>query len=470
MIDRFASVRFTIGICILLAAVSLLGTVVPQGLDPREYTARYGEFPGRILTGLGIADLYHSWGFILLLCVLAINLLACTGKRFPAVWRSLRRDPSVPSDATFEGWRNVDRFSVGLREGWADTLAETLTRTLGKPRRDAVLSSGDRVFLFERNRVSRMGPYLVHVSILIILAGALVGALFGFKGNMILPEGASDNGVRLKRVNERHTLDFHIRCNRFEVEFYPNGTPREYRSEVSILDRDGQTVIRDADIRVNHPLTFRGITFYQSTYGELSSVVLDVLERETGEHVRLEVEPRTPFPLPGESGDRGWVVKFVPNMRIPPQMVAMTRFDRSDLGPAVQVSVFSRETGFGEPFWVLKDSSEPEETREGRYHFKLDSFRSVPYTGLQVAYDPGTPLVWAGCILLIIGFVISFLLDHEVLWVSAAEGKDGRRVEVRVAGRVARHPGSYAERFAERVAGLRDALGAAMGGASQPPA
>jgi cytochrome c biogenesis protein len=461
IVDRFSSIRFTIAICILLAAVSLLGTLVPQNANPQDYTRMYGEVLGPLVSKLGIADIYHSAGFIFLLCLLAANLVACTGKRFPAVWRSLRREISVPSDTEFKSWRNRDAFALentGRAGDWdAAGLAVKLSGALGKTGRETVLPSGGRLFLFERNRISRVGPYLAHVSSLLILAGALVGAWFGFKGTLILPEGGTEDSIWLSQGHEQLALGFQIRCNRFVIDLYPNGAPREYRSEVSILDEEGD-LIRDAVIRVNHPLTFQGITFYQSTYGDLSTVVLDVKDRESGQQAQVETEVRIPFPLPGESGDRAWIMNVRENMKIPPQMVEMTRFKQENLGPGVQVRIFSKGQGFGDPFWVLKDFPELEESREGKYRFTFNTVQSTAYTGLQVAHDPGTPLVWTGCILLIVGFILSFLLDHEVLWVAAEPGEDNR-VEVRVAGRATRHPAGYAARFDKRKAAIRNALG-----------
>jgi len=459
--DRFSSIRFTIAICILLALVSLLGTVVPQNAGPEDYVRLYGEVLGPLVPRLGISDIYHSAGFSLLLCLLAANLVACTAKRFPAVWRSLRREIAVPADTEFTSWRNCDAFvaaSPGPDGAWEPAdLARRLCGALGRKGRETELPSGRRVFLFERNRIARVGPYLAHVSILLILAGALAGAWLGFKGSLILVEGESKESVWLSREHRDLPLEFQIRCDRFAVDLYPSGAPREYRSEVSLLDGNGR-VIRDAVVRVNHPLTFRGITFYQSTYGEMTEVVLNVKERLTGKQARVETELRTPFPLPGDSGDRGWVLSFKENMKIPSQMVEMTKFERESLGPAAQVGVFSKDSGFGEPFWVLKDFPGLEASRGGKYLFDLEAFRSTPYTGLQVTRDPGTPLVWTGCVLLILGFALSFLVDHEVLWVSAEPAGQGR-VAVRAAGRTTRHPAGYAARFQKRKAALRKAFG-----------
>jgi cytochrome c biogenesis protein len=79
--------------------------------------------------------------------------------------------------------------------------------SLGKRCRETGVTSGARVFLFERNRISRIGPYLTHVSILLVLTGALIGSWFGFKGLMILPEGATEDSLSLREGKERSQLD-----------------------------------------------------------------------------------------------------------------------------------------------------------------------------------------------------------------------------------------------------------------------
>jgi cytochrome c biogenesis protein len=106
---------------------------------------------------------------------------------------------------------------------------------------------------------------------------------------------------------------------------------------------------------------------------------------------------------------------------------------------------------------VLKEFSGENQNRLGPYHFRLQDHRSNYYTGLQVARDPGTPLVWGGCALLIIGFLMALLMDHEILWVSSKRERDGR-VVLCLAGRAVRHPAVYSARFEKRRAALRRAI------------
>ena len=56
-----------------------------------------------------------------------------------------------------------------------------------------------------------------------------------------------------------------MRLDQFSVSFYSSGAPKEFKSTVTILEGDRQVLTES--IRVNHPLTYKGISFYQSSYG-----------------------------------------------------------------------------------------------------------------------------------------------------------------------------------------------------------
>ena len=64
-------------------------------------------------------------------------------------------------------------------------------------------------------------------------------------------------------------LGFEVRCEKFNVDFYPTGAPKEFRSILTILE-NGQPVpgYKDVKVIVNQPLSYKGITFYQSSYGQ----------------------------------------------------------------------------------------------------------------------------------------------------------------------------------------------------------
>jgi len=456
LFEKIAGIRLTIFLCILLALVSLIGTLIPQKLPASQYASSYGPVAGRIIASLGFSDIYHSVGFILLLCLLAINLLACSLKRFPSVWRATRREHPVPADRQFKSWKHRESLVLSRAdEDLEERFEEVVSRALGKKPEQKLESIEERVFFVEKGRYARYGPYVAHLGILIILLGGVVGIFFGFKGTVSLPEGQEAEAAWSADKGETIPLGFRIRCRRFVLLQYPDGSPKEYRSEVSLLNGEGATIL-DGDIRVNHPLTYKGITFYQSTYGRILEASLRIRNQESGQEIDVTVELNKPFPLPGDPHVRAMAVDFHENLQIPAEMQRRTFFPRTSLGPAVRL-VTLHDKGFGRPFWVFKDFSGKTQNRQGPYHFRMQGYRWVYYTGLQVARDPGTPLVWTGCVLLIAGFLMALLMDHEILWVSSRREGDGR-VVLCLAGRTVRHPAVYAARFEKRRAAFRRAV------------
>ena len=335
VISILSNVRLTIILLIVITLASILGTLIPQNLHFPEYVELYGPEKAKLILKLGLIDLYHTPGFIVLLSFLAINLIACTWKR-------------------------------GL---------------------------------------SRLGPTLTHVSILVILLGGVVGAISGFSGMLILHEGEQASEVSIRKSGEQIPLGFRVRLNRFIFEQYPNGMPKEYRSEVTLLDNQGRK-IRDAHIRVNHPIKQNGITLYQSTYGMDPQVELEVTNHETGETVLLKAALHSPVDLPGGEGDQAVVAQFTQDFQPPERMRQMTSFPHH-MGPAAKLRV--RVKGeVSDFFWVFQRLPEHGRNRVEPYQFTLKDFSQAAYTGLEAARDPGTSLIWLGCILLMVGTTASF--------------------------------------------------------------
>ena len=115
---------------------------------------------------------------------------------------------------------------------------------------------------------------MVHLSIVIVLSGAIVGSFFGFDGFVNIPEGGSANRIQLRNSKDMRPLGFEVRCDDFDVSFYDTGAPKEFRSNLKIIE-NGKKVF-EKDIVVNDPLRYKGINFFQSSYGSMPPKNLDL--------------------------------------------------------------------------------------------------------------------------------------------------------------------------------------------------
>lgn len=263
----FASVQLTVVLLLALALTSIIGTLIPQNQSPQEYLRAFGQFRYTLFSVLDLFDMYHAWWFQLLLILLTANIIVCSLDRLPRFWRTVMVKKAPLRRSRFK--RAGARATVatgGEPEKVVQWVAQSVAKGFGRPRRE---TDGEIVsFYVDKWRWSRLGVYVVHFSIVLLLIGGLVGSLFGFDGFVNIAEGETVDMIRLRSGNQGLKLPFKIRCDDFNVRFYPTGEPEEFRSALTLLDADDQVLTRK-EIIVNDPLRYQGISLYQSNYGEL---------------------------------------------------------------------------------------------------------------------------------------------------------------------------------------------------------
>ena len=156
------------------------------------------------------------------------------------------------------------------------------------------------IYLLERGRYRPVGPYLIHVALLLILAGALIGKFWGVDGQPVHRPGGG--GRRLSGgAQAEKPLNFQVRLDKFQVSYYePGSSPKEFRSDLTFM-QDGREVSR-ATCRVNEPVSFGGLTFYQSSYGSLSTGPIRLNVQLGDLNQSIEAPFRQAVELPGDRG------------------------------------------------------------------------------------------------------------------------------------------------------------------------
>ena len=103
----------------------------------------------------------------------------------------------------------------------------------------------------------------MHVSFIIILAGALTTHLFGLQGSIHIR--MNENPIQNFKTaeNEEHKLPFSISLKDFHTEYYPGTTtPMDYVSTIIIHDNKNT----EGSVSMNKIFKYSGYRFYQSGY------------------------------------------------------------------------------------------------------------------------------------------------------------------------------------------------------------
>lgn len=382
----FNSALLAVVLMLLIGVGSSVGTVLPQDQGPRVILeSQFPEWVKQALLLIKAHDVYHSFWFNFLLALLFINLAVGTYVRFPPIWRRLLMDrPRTPPLANLP-----ERLALGMIPG------PTALASLQK-RGYAVQALPEGGYFLERDKWVRWGPTLIHLSLFLIIIGAMWGGLRGIKASLPILPGEGITGPEvveaafLKGSWPVAPRPFRLQLEDFRIELRPSGQAKQYYSQVRI-EEPGQPP-RLERVWVNEPLIVDGVYFYQSFWG------IGALRCQVGKG------PTQRMPLQ-QAKVGGYMSK---PFRVGQQEVMW--FLRSMEEPAILV-----ETKAFKPLGQLVPGLS---ASVGGERLSLDRYEL--YSGFEAKADPGIPLVYAGCGLLILGLVL-LPFAHQELWLRPDE-------------------------------------------------
>ncbi|HPW18206.1 MAG TPA: cytochrome c biogenesis protein ResB [Candidatus Aminicenantes bacterium] len=435
----FSSVRLAIVLIILVTLASVLGTLIPQGRSAAEYAARYGSLSG-LFQALQLTRLYRSGWFLGLLLLFALNIAVCSATRLGAKWRRAF-GPAEAADA-----QGLMASRVKARFRAAPPLATAGDRVAGllRARRYRVTrtaSAGKLELLARKRRLGWLGSDVVHLGLLVILAGGLASGLAGRRSDLALREGETAEVPR---------AGFSLRLDKFDTEYYPQGGVKDWKSTVTVIENGVPVLTRV--VEVNHPLAHRGFLFYQSRYGRDWSaprLELEVRKRADASFARaVTLRPGERAEVGDPDVSRVVVRAFVPDFVIGEGGRVQSR-SQEPRNPAALVEAWKgEERAFSG--WVFAGYPDFAQAHGGQGQsplaFVLKRYEAGQYSVLEAAHDPGANFIWLGSALVTAGLFLAFYWPSREVRVVLEEAQG--RVEVIAAGRAAKGREAFEAEFA----------------------
>lgn len=447
-----------------LGSAVIIGTMILQRPMTQEGQIEqvYAPQTVRLLNALGLFDVFHTWWFILLLGLLGANITLASLERFPQVWRLFVRPHFLADEWYLRQLPFRKEIPLGFHTpAEALALAKSKLSDLGYPPKPKSLEKG--TLYVEKHRAARLAPYIVHASLLIIFAGAIIDGLWGFKGFVNLTPGARTESVEaMTTPGAPHNLGFTLRCDGVGMERYSDGSPKQYWSQLAV-EESGREVVRKT-IYVNDPLTFKGVRFFQASYaptGTPDKLVLDASRagQDASQHPaqRISLQPGKPAHL-DDSGATVELTEFVPDFVLDGNQIS----SRSDepRNPAIQLSV-TLPGGKQAEVWIFPKAPQMAPPNQSGINFQLQEVEMEYMTGLQVAHQPGQNLIWGGCLLLTAGLMMALYMSHVRIWGVVGHDRKGQPALL-LGGQPSKYRESFERRFNELAGELEIALSAAQ--------
>lgn len=274
---RLTSMRTALVLLFLLALASVPGSLLPQRpLNPIKVDNYIAEHPGlsRVLDAAGFFDVFAAPWFAAIYLLLFISLLGCVVPRLrlharamftspPVVPRRLERLPESGSYEAAGAPAELAAEAKSRLRGW---------RTVTRHEPDGVVTVAA-----ERGYLRETGNLIFHAALVVLLAGIAAGRLWGYQGTVLVTEGDAGicNAVPLydsfrpgRLVDGSGLAPFCIdKLEDFTATYDPDGTPSEFRADITYTVGDDGTAPRPYALKVNAPLRVDGVRVYLVSHG-----------------------------------------------------------------------------------------------------------------------------------------------------------------------------------------------------------
>ncbi|MDO5047888.1 MAG: cytochrome c biogenesis protein ResB [Anaerococcus sp.] len=378
------SMKFGIGLLIVIALLSLLGTLIPQGNDPLFYEQNYSKTISEIILTFDLDDLYFSPAYLFLTGLLLINLFFCSINRFRPIFTKSFKDPSLE--------KFIDQKEIFVRIRKSDDFSSKIKKIGFSKLKNKKLGSKEVYYAFD-GKIGHLGSWLTHLSIIIIILAFTYGKFKGFDEFVYgLP------GEVLSLENE----DYDIRIDNYKVLFRKDYTVDQYISDLTILDKGGRELLSGKSM-VNQPLRFDKFNVYQNSTGWALDAYLFKDDKSYKEKVlynsEVFVEDDQKIALQ--------LVDFYPDftMEEPSKPTTKSPFLNH---PVALYALFYDGVRVDMGLNHLGDPIEYE-----NYTFVLKDPKM--FTLLQVASDPARGLALLGGLILLIGLFLAFYINPKTL-------------------------------------------------------
>ena len=383
-----ADLRFAIAILLIIALSSIIGTVIEQDQSIEFYKLNYpltdrvfGFLSWDVIIKLGFDHVYKTWWFITFIILFGTSLFTCT---------LLQQLPSLKISRRCQFFRTFQQFKrlkVATKLN-NKSFHQLLFRI--KETNYSIFHQKNIIYAY-KGLIGRIAPIIVHFSMILILIGTIFGAVNGFKAQEVIPKTETFHIQNILNTGQFTVIPkVSTRINDFWITYTKQKTIKQFYSDISILNVDGNEIDRKT-IFVNSPARYKGINYYQTDWNLI------------GLRIQDQTSQISQYPLInlGDSQNKIWIT-WIPN-----------NFDRKQ-GILVLIDNLQGYCSIYNELGQFLGNLELNEQFSIIPSISLVDILSS--TGLQIKTDPGIPLIYTGFFFLMLSTLISYL-TYSQIWV-----------------------------------------------------
>jgi cytochrome c biogenesis protein len=389
-----ADLRFSIFILLLISFFSIIGTIIEQDQSIETYKLNYpltnpvfGFLTWDYIIQFGLDHVYKTLWFYTLIFLFGLSLISCT---------FLQQLPSLKIARRCQFFRTTGQFSRLKISTILNNFS--LNKILSKIKQEkySIFQQKNIIYCY-KGLIGRIAPIIVHFSMILVLVGTIIGSLFGFKAQEIVPK---TENFHIQNVinNGQFTVipNTSARINDFWITYTKSRTISQFYSDISILNNKGNEVTRKT-ISVNYPLVYKGIYYYQTDWN-LIGLRFQTLKNEMIEYSLVNIL---------NDKNKVWLTWIANNNSLNDGIIAIIDNLQG------YCSIYNEKGKF---------LGNIELNESITFDRPITLSEIISSTGLQIKTDPGIPIIYIGFFFLMLSTLISYI-TYSQIWIIQKKDK-----------------------------------------------
>lgn len=377
------TMKFGMILLLIIAILSILGTVIPQEYSLQYYETNYSPLIYELIMTFSLYNVFSSWWFISLIAALSINLIFCSITRIKSVFKKAFIKSNLEDEyKRINKWRDIQA---------EDQKVDDIYLSLGFNNCKQEDIETGTIYYSEKNQIGYLGSWLTHLGLLIIILFFTYGKIKGFD---LYVYGVP--GTTLEVDN----TDLSIHIDDFEIEYRDDLSVRQYISDITIL-KAGQ-VEESGQVSVNHPMRTNKLNIYQNSTGWAVNAKLF----KNGEEYASQVLYEDSFFVEDDQKIALQFTNFFPDFDGSSNQ--LRSISPHPNHPVMLYSLFYN--GYREDMNLIHMGESIEHLE---YSFTIDD--PMRYTMFQIAHDPGKIGAFIGGLTLVMGIFLAVFLNPKKL-------------------------------------------------------
>ena len=383
-----ADLKFSIFIILIISFCSIAGTIIEQDQPIEIYKINYpitnpvfGFLSWDRIIQFGLDHIYKTWWFLSLIFLFGCSLTLCS---------FLQQLPSLKIARRCQFFRTTNPFSKLKISTILKSFSFNKILSRIKIKEYSIFQQKNLAYCY-KGLIGRIAPIIVHFSMILVLFGTIVGSLFGFKAQEIVPKTETFHIQNILTSGPSSIIPkTSARVNDFWITYTKTKTISQFYSDISILDIKGKETSRKT-IYVNYPLVHNSVYYYQTDWN-LIGLRFKNLNDQVFE-----------YPLINIFGNQNKVwLTCISNLKLFPEEIIILIDNLEGY-----CSLYNKSGQFLENLELNEtvNSNQP-----------LIFSEIISSTGLQIKTDPGIPLIYLGFLFLMISTFISYI-TYSQIWI-----------------------------------------------------